>query len=85
MPIIIVFTRYDNLVYKEERQLLDDRGTRTKGEIHSLATSIAYQSFENNCLMQMKKVNSSIPCVYVSGEGSFQIIHWRSLTPGFFS
>jgi len=75
VPIIVVFTRYDNLVVKKERQLHDSR-TRTKDEIQSLAKSIAYQSFDKDCLMPMKKINSRVPCVCVSGEGSSQLLRF---------
>lgn len=85
VPIIIVFTRYDELVKKLEHQWLDNEEIGTKGEVHSIAKSTAYEFFERDCIMPMKMLSgdSDIPCVYVSGEGSSQLLHWCSLTPGF--
>lgn len=65
---------------KKERQLHDDKGTRTKDEIHSLARSYAYQSFDKDCIMPMKKANSSVPCVFVSGGHSPHLLTGFSLT-----
>jgi len=56
---------------KKERQLHDDR-TRTKDEIHSLAKSIAYQSFDRECLIPMKRANSNVPCVFVSVNTQYE-------------
>ena len=83
MPIIIVFTRYDELVKKLEHQWRDNEEIRTVG---SLAKSIAYEFLERDCIMPMKMLSgdSGIPCVYVSGEGSSQLLHQCSLTPGFY-
>jgi hypothetical protein len=86
VPIIIVFTRYDELVKKLEHQWLDNEEIRTKGERDSLAKSTAYEFFQRNCIMPMNMLSgdSGIPCVYVSGEGSSQLLHRCSLTPGFY-
>jgi predicted GTPase len=72
VPIVVVFTRYDDLVRKKERQLHESSGLKTEAEIQSQAKSIAYQCFDKECLMPMKKVNSSIPCVCVSVKAQYE-------------
>ena len=86
MPIIIVFTRYDELAKKIESQWRDNEEIRTKGEIDSLAKSIAYDFSERDRIIPMKMLSddSGIPCVYVSGEDSSQLLHRFSLTPGIY-
>jgi len=84
VPIIAVFTKYDYLVMKKELELYEDkRTTWTEDEIHSLARTLAYQSFIKDCIMPMKKVKSDMPCVFVSGGHSLHPLTRLSLTRGF--
>ena len=67
----MVFTQYDALVMKEEYQLRESGIPRSEDEIKSLAKSKAYQFFDEACIIPMKKVNSRIPCLCVSGGESY--------------
>ena len=68
---------------KKELELYEDKGIRTEDEIHSLARSLAYQSFDKDCIIPMKKVNSDMPCVFVSGGHSLHFLTGLSLTRSF--
>jgi len=72
VPIIVVFTRYDDLVRKKERQLHEGRGLKSEAEVQAQAKLIAYQCFDKECLIPMKRVNSSIPCVCVSVKTQYE-------------
>jgi len=52
---------------KEEYKLQESGIQRTDDEIKALAKSKAYQFFDERCITPMKKVNSHVPCLFVSG------------------
>jgi hypothetical protein len=59
---------------QKECQLHDSKDPKTENKIQSLAKSNAYDSFNKDCVAQIKKVNNIIPCVHVSGDASFQLL-----------
>ncbi len=58
---------------KRERQL-HNSGRKTEDDIESLAKSNAYQSFKEDCITPITKVNDKIPYVCVSGDASSQLL-----------
>ena len=67
----MVFTQYDRLVIKKEYELREDEIPKTEDEIQSLAKLKAHESFVEDCISPMTKVDGRIPCLCVSGEDSY--------------
>ena len=61
---------------KEEYELRKMGILNTEEEIYTLAKSNADHFFEKNCIKSMQNfIKSSAPCVYVSSEDSFHLLH----------
>jgi hypothetical protein len=63
-------------VNAKELDLRKSGTPRSEDEIQSLAKSNTDQSFDKDCIAPMKKVDSCIPCVRVSGEDLSRPLHW---------
>ena len=66
----MVFTQYDRLVMKKEYELREDEIPKTEDEIQRIAKLKAHESFVEDCVSPMTKVDGRIPCLCVSGGDS---------------
>lgn len=67
MPIIVVFTKFDQLVSRMEENLTEEEMDMSDEDINELCLGRADAEFENLCVGPLKKINGSLRYAKISG------------------
>lgn len=74
MPIVVVFTKYDKLVDRQEEALAKEEPEMEDREIEDLSIKRAADVFDACCVSKVKQLTLDLSCVNVSSSSALTFL-----------
>lgn len=74
MPIVVVFTKYDKLVDRQEEALAKEEPEMEDREIEDLSIKRAADVFDARCVSKVKQLTLDLSCVNVSSSSALTFL-----------